>query len=128
MNKDIETRDKLIFGGYEPGKYGGGIRRFSGLDAGKLGLLFQQGFIDPGDRQNAAPTAAEMFAFLCRHPGYTAHGYAVEAKRPDHRVSLEGVAKDHGYDSDEELKDFVDLFRSADGFEAGRSSMFCWFD
>ena len=128
LNKDIETRDMLIFGSYEQEKYTGGIRRFEGLSAQTLGLLLKLGFTDPGDSQNGAPAASEMHAFLCKYPDYTAHGYAVGIDRSDYRVSIEGVVKDHGYDSDRERMDFVRRFRDADELEAGRTRMFCWYD
>jgi len=128
MNTDIKARDSLIFGMYEPLKYLGGIRRFHGMDTDTLGSLMDLGFADPDEKQNASPTAARMHAFMRRHPGYTAHGYAVDLTRKDYRVTIEGLEKDTGYASAGELEDFIHLFRHADAFEAGSTGMYCWFD
>ncbi len=128
LNKDIKTRDTLIFGKFEPDKYAGGIRRFENVSFEVLDRLITEKFCDPNDCQNCAPSIRLIHGFMEKHPGYAAHGYAVELPRKDYRVSIEGVTKDTGYASVKELEDFVNLFHDADDFEAGPEGMYCWFD
>ncbi|MFN8192702.1 MAG: hypothetical protein U0R80_00295 [Nocardioidaceae bacterium] len=71
--------------------YLGGAASFQDADAATLGALLGERFMDPFDRQNAAPTTWAIFKFLCRHPGVTAAGYVIERARPDYRASLDGV-------------------------------------
>lgn len=42
------------------------------------------------DRQNCAPSFAEMAALGARYPGMLYHGYRVDPGRADERVTLEG--------------------------------------
>lgn len=57
LNKDILTRDKMIFGKYRPNTYKfGGIRKFDNLDVETLGKLLEMNFADPEERQNLAPS------------------------------------------------------------------------
>ena len=127
MNKDVKTRDEIIFGSYSEKSYGGGYRSFKKLSLAKLDELVAKDFIDLKDRQNSCPSVKEIMAFIRKYPDYAAHGYAITIDRGDYRVSLEGVVKDSSASSMEELKDFVDMFRFADVFDTdGR--MYCWFD
>ncbi len=127
LNRDIETRDKIIFGNYKDSKYRfGGTRSFRGLNVDTLKILLDQNFIDPNETQNASPTVFEIYSFMENYPLYTAHGYAVVDTRDDYRISLEGVEKGGPANSVEELKDYMNLFRYADEFD--ESTMFCWFD
>lgn len=71
--------------------YGGGIAAFDELDAAGLAWLLDEKFIDPHDRQNAAPSVWEIFRFLCAHPTVRAAGYVVDVKRPDYRTSIEAI-------------------------------------
>lgn len=128
LNTDVKTRDKLIFGKYEPKKYSGGIRRFEGMTPYTLSSLLHLKFIDPECTQNYSPTVAVFHDFICKYPEYTVHGYAVELERNDYRVSIEGVEKPEGYGSAEELEEFTLLFRKADEFHVGSDFMRCWFD
>lgn len=127
LNRDIETRDKIIFGSYKDSKYRfGGIRSFRGLDVDTLKILLDQNFIDPEETQNESPTVFEIYSFMEDYPSYTAHGYTVVDSQEDYRVSLEGVEKGEPAYSIEELKDYMSLFRGADEFD--ESTMYCWFD
>jgi hypothetical protein len=42
------------------------------------------------DRQNLAPSFADMVALGARYPGMLYHGYRVDPSRADERVTLEG--------------------------------------
>ena len=128
MNKDVQKRDTIIFGAYEPAKYTGGLRLFTALDVNTLGKHIDEGFADPRERQNEAPSIKRIYSFMRQYPEYRAHGYAVEAERPDYRISLEGVEKQGGYADRKELSDFCRLFGNADEFNADAAEMYCWFD
>ena len=128
LNKDIEHRDNLIFGTYEPSKYSGGIRRFEQLDRAKIIELVANKFIDLDDRQNSSPSALEFFKFICDNQGYLAHGYAVTDKRDDYRVTIEGLEKNSDEISAEERVRFVMAFRDADDLVAENNQLYCWYD
>ncbi len=83
-------------------------------------------FIDPDEKQNDCPAVKEIFEFMKKYPGYTAHGYAVEKNQSSYRVTLTGVEKEGDLDSLDELKDFADLFGHADELHA--ENLYCWFD
>lgn len=127
LNKDVRTRDRLIFGEYNEYAYGGGVRHFEDLSLATLEKLVAQDFIDLDDQQNDCPTVQAILGFMRTYPDYTAHGYTVSIERGDYRVSLEGVAKDREADTPEELKGFIELFRFADDF-CVEGEMYCWFD
>ena len=130
LNKvNVNQRDRILFGeDYDPRKYLGGIRRFSGLDYKRLKELFRLDVIDPDDRQNDAPNSAAFLEFLHDHAWFTAEGYAVSPERNDYRVSLEGVDCDGDF-SPEDLVDFVMTFRFADEFSVDtEEGLHCWYD
>lgn len=89
FNRDWQTRDLLV--GVDAGDYVGGTAAFTGADFVEVGQLLGSGFMDPYERQNAAPSTWAIFQFLCRHPEVTAAGYVVSPERTDYRTSLEGV-------------------------------------
>jgi hypothetical protein len=93
FNKDAARRDRILGAGLDvvPAGYRGGIARFDELDAAGLALLLDEKFIDPHDRQNAAPSVWEIFRFLCAHPNVRAAGYVVDVKRADYRTSIEAI-------------------------------------
>lgn len=125
LNDDQTTRDKIIFGeNYTPEFYD--VMRFDGLTLSQLEKLIEGNFIDLTESQNYAPSIGEIYDFMKKYPEYTAHGYTVHKYRNDYRVSLEGVEKGKPADSLEEMKDFAELFKYADDFNA--AEMYCWFD
>lgn len=126
LNKDEETRDKLLFGNYNPDMYEGGIRRFAGLTAAGISELLKGGFINPREKLNGAPDVVKIHMFMEKYPAYTAHGYAVSLKRSDYRISLSGVAKNRTADSVEEKKDFDYLFGQAQTITY--NPMYCKFE
>jgi hypothetical protein len=94
FNRDAARRDSLLpfldlLGNGET--FTGGAGFFGPLDAAGLATLFDERWLDPDDRQNAAPSAWDIFQFVCDHPGTHAQGYAVSPDREDYRVSLETV-------------------------------------
>jgi len=138
LNQDQDARDAIIFDGaqtiskYYMNGYSGGVRRFDGINVIQLESLFKSKFIDPQDAQNDAPTCQEFYDFMLKwkkHP-IMAHGYVVEKKRSDYRVSIEGLA----YNNDNEdiptglLLEFTELCRLADSFKADVKNLYCWFD
>lgn len=126
LNKDIETRDKIIFGRYRPNKYRYGTAWFRDMNVKTLRKLLEQNFIDPEETQNESPTVEQIYEFMRRHPEYTCHGYTVAADRADYRVSIEGVEKGSPAANPIEFKDFMDLFGGAD--EINYRTNYCWFD
>lgn len=128
FNKDIETRDKIIYGRYREKKYKyGGTLHYEGLTVGTMKELMDQKFLDPEERQNSSPTVQEIYDFMCTYPGYTAHGYTVSADRDDYRVSVEGVMKPEQAATPEECQAFLRLFENADELRV-EGYMYCWFD
>ena len=126
MNMDIETRDKIIFGSYNPNGYLGGCKNFKELSLETLKELVALGFADPEETQNYSPTITEFIEFMENHPGYYAHGYTVTDKRPDYRVTIEGIAKDEPCADQDELEAFVLFARHADDFDM--NPPYCWWD
>jgi hypothetical protein len=125
FNKDQAARDKLL--GIPPdAKYGGGIEHFEGLPAPVLRKLIEEQFANPEDCQNCSPTIQEFLDFMEEHPGFTAHGYAVELRRSDYRISIEGLRGKNI--KREDADDFVQAFRFADDFEFEAGNCYCWYD
>ncbi|MEU4164068.1 hypothetical protein [Actinoplanes sp. NPDC026670] len=94
FNRDAARRDSMLpfldlLGNGET--FTGGAGFFGPLDAAGLATLFDERWLDPDDRQNAAPSAWDIFQFVCDHPGTHAQGYAISLDREDYRVSLETV-------------------------------------
>ena len=127
LNKDVKSRDEIIFGKFEPKRYVGGIRRFDGLSLKKLKQLVELNFIDLEDYQNNSPTVREFIEFMEKYPDYTVMGYTVSIDRDDYRISLDGIEKRKVVYSEEEVDDFSSLFGDADEFDTG-NAMYAWFD
>ena len=128
LNRDIEKRDEIIFGKYEPEAYrSGGMCRFENLSLEKLKQLVDLNFISLEERQNDSPSVREFIEFMEKYSGYTVMGYAISADRRDYRVSLEGIEKNNYVDSGEEISEFINLFGDADDFDTGHG-MYAWFD
>ena len=125
LNKNIKGRDAKLFGAYEPNEYMGGIRYYKGLTVDDLEWLLENNYIEPNEAQNNAPSVQEFYGWMQLHPSFKAHGYAVDIKRDDYRISIEGVNKG-GSLSPEEVVDFVDMFRFADDMDIEHG--YCWYD
>lgn len=126
FNKDVKTRDEIIFGEYAPEKYMGGTRRFEGMDLDTVKKLLAMKFMDPDEAQNCSPTIQELVDFAEQYEGYTFGGYTVSIDRCDYRVSLDSISK--GYTDDvDEVKEFSRRFHAADEFDAD-ANLYAWWD
>ena len=127
LNKNVQLRDEIIFGKYEPEKYIGGIRRFENLSVEKLKKLAELNFIELNEYQNYSPTVQVFIEFMEKYQNYTVMGYTVSIERSDYRVSLDGIEKKSTAESETEKEEFKELFGNADEFESD-SKMYAWFD
>jgi hypothetical protein len=126
MNKDIEKRDKILFGSYNPDDYMGGIKRFDNVTVETLNKLIDEEFLDGDGTQNYSPTVDEFIEFMDEYPNWTAFGYAVSNHRGDYRITVTGIERNEGMTQiDKELEDFVDLARHAEEFDI---KGYCWWD
>lgn len=131
-NKDDARRQQIIT--ENGGVFGNGIetdrgydlKYYSGLNVEGLELLLKEGFADPEERQNCAPSIQDIYEFMQQCPGFTAHGYIVTPDRNDYRVSIEGV--ECGDYSMSDLKLFASLFHDADDFTVEDGYLYCWYD
>ena len=83
-------------------------------------------FADSQDNLNDSPFIDEIYDFLTAHPGFTAHGYAVDVSRDDYQVSIEGVL---GNTRDKDaIIDFIGTFRFADEFTCYDNFQYCQYD
>ncbi len=125
-NKKQTERDSII--GIPPNaEYMGGIQHFEGLTLGKLQLLINKKFADPESQHNDCPTTAEILEFLKENPEFTAHGYAVAARRDDYDVLLEGVDF-RGLPNIDQIETFSAEFGHADDCTINKKGLHCWFD
>lgn len=117
LNRDIKTRDEMIFGKYNPERYSGGCRNFNEMHLETIKELIEKGFCDPDECQNSSPTVEEFVNFIANHEGWYLNGYAITDKRHDYRVSITGMCKEGMIEDIDELKDFVEFARFADEFD-----------
>lgn len=130
FNTDIETRDMIIFGAYEPAEYGtngGRTIPFYDMTLETLKILHENNFLSLDDCQNCAPSIGEIMEFMEKNEGFTAHGYVVSDLRSDYRVSIEGVEKDENI-CEADIEAFRELFGDADEFECREDYLYCWYD
>jgi len=118
-------RDSIL--GIEPQYTFGGITRFAELDIGRLDALLAAGHADPLERHNEAPSIAEFREFLVAHPRFKAHGYVVDPRRDDYRLSIEGVEL-RDTPTASEVTAFSKMFSGADEFVTRNGKLFCWYD
>ncbi len=126
FNKDVETRDKLIFGYYDEEKYMGGARYFKSVSTETIKKLMELNYLDPNESQNDSPTAGEMIEFAERYGDYEFGGYVIALKRSDYRVNLTTISKSQPVDREEELA-FIKRFRFADEFDVD-GELYAWYD
>lgn len=129
FNKDVKTRDVIIFGEYAPEKYMGGTRQFENMSYEKAKVLLELGYIDPDDAQNNSPTAEDMLKYAEEWGGYTFDGYVVSIDRCDYRVTLTTISKTafSAIIDEDEVKAFTKMFRNADEFDVD-GSLYAWYD
>lgn len=123
-NRDIVRRDTLIFGAYEPDKYSGGIRFFDGMSKDTLSQLVEEGFADPEEHQNYAPTIGEFLEY----DGIVYNGYVVSLERGDYRVSVEAVETDDDSQNPMVGLEFALAFRHADELDVEQWNGYAWWD
>lgn len=100
--------------------------QFSGMTPETARRLISEGYADPNDSQNGAPTFEEMTAFCEAHPGFKLEGYVIGGNRSDARVTADAV---RGPAADMDTRRaFSKLFRRADAFSCNRYECYCWFD
>lgn len=128
LNPDHQRRDQLLglTVDWAEGS-GGGVAWFESLGLDALEALFAEGFVDPLDRQNAAPTAGEFLEYLRRFPAATVHGYAVSPEREDYRVSVEGLFMARQHVTFRARLRARALCRRTDAREF-RGDLYCWYD
>lgn len=124
---DFELRDELLRPYVRDGGTRGGISRFKGVPLDLLEKLIFHGFVYLG-KWNSCRGVQDLFLpFLLRHPGFTAHGYAVSRERQDSRIIIEGIECDAPM-TIESVIDFANTFRLANDFTLSSSGARCWYD
>ena len=128
LTKDEPRRLKLL--GITGRIRGNDIQHFDRLSLKTLKILLEEGFVDPQETQNCAPSVDEMYMIgqelEALGAEVTFHGYAVSPNRDDYRISLEGVEITRA--SPNATLRFVHAFRSADEFNVGAGYGYCWYD
>ena len=113
LNGDAARRDELLNEAMPGIEVPGGVRYFTGMRPKTLRTLLEEGFADRAERQNAAPSIAELLGYMEAHSGVSAIGYAVDPERDDYRVSVDGLVLAFPY-SDEQERAFREFCESAD--------------
>lgn len=122
MNKNVLLRDQILAPYFTDKTYLGGVRSFAKLSSKIAQELLTHKFADPEDRQNDSPTFIEFVEFMCGHPEFKAHGYAVSKERPDYRITIEGLeAKNPSAQASTKFKSFC---KNADDL----SNKYSWYD
>ena len=97
FNRADQARDTLLRTAQHisvPGSmtYVGGTADFYDIDVATVAQLIADRYLDPESRQNEAPTAWQIFRFMCLHPTVYASGYVVSIDRDDYRTALDDIA------------------------------------
>lgn len=118
FNGDYITRDKIIFGKYDPSKYSGGCRRFE-CDFETMEKLYDLGFIDPYECQNLSPST-EWFMNAARDHDVqiTFECYAISPERGDYRVTIEGADVGIALGNYDDICYFIRSFNGADELDS----------
>ncbi len=132
MKPKAEAR-RLELLGLQKVRYDGGIARYEGLNAERLGQLVAEGFADPEECQNDAPSIGKFLAFMRREPRALAHGYVVSPQRSDCRVSVEGLRlsfteNDDGKERARLTRAFTNMCAGADEFRVDSDTLYAWWD
>lgn len=88
-----------------------------------LEKLLEDGYADPNDRQNDAPTYSELVEFAKTVPGSRLLGYVVTPTRPDCRITIEEIQIPKDSDRDACVK-FAVFAHGSDEFDGFRA----WWD
>lgn len=125
LNKNQWLRDEIL--GIKPEHYMGGIARYSDVSLDVLEKLVELGFVNLLQTHNDSPTISQILDFMYDHSGFKAHGYVVDIKRPDYRVSIEGIKK-VGKITKQDIIDFIDLFKDTDDLIVNKDLLYCRYD
>ncbi len=118
MNKDIKTRDEMIFGNYIPERYGYGggcTRSFRHMTPETARRLVEDDFMEKDEAQNYGPTVEKMLEFADQFPGVTFKGYTVSDQRDDYRVTLDAI--ELSTDDATAVAMFAQYFGNADEYD-----------
>jgi hypothetical protein len=107
LNQDVARRAEIL--GLEKSEASKDHASYSDLDLEGLKTLIDEGFIDPGSRQNDAPTTEEFLGFLEAWPQATVRGYAIGPKRADYRTMVDGLDCDIGSISADKRDEFREV-------------------
>ena len=110
MKYNASKVEKIVFGG-KPTYSSGGIEPFSHLHPSKLKQLVEEGLVDPDGSQNDSPTTQEFLEFGEQFPFVRYIGYAVSPKRPDTRLTIEGIVVSETNVPEEALRSFRKAFK-----------------
>lgn len=133
MNKDINSRDMILFGEYNPEKYLGGIRSFDCCSLETIKTLLEKGFIDAEECQNCSPSTAE-FIEIAETEGVDAEfgGYAVAISRGDYRVTITDITVEFDAGNIDLMIKMINELRYADEFDmsinGGICQIYAWWD
>lgn len=127
LNKDVQTREQILYGeDYDKDHYPGGYRSFDGITPDTLQRLVDMKFADSADKHNYAPTIAEFLEYAQTHKNVTVSGYAIDIARDDYRISVDEIHQD--FETEQDIIDFTNMFRSADEFSIDEGHGYAWFD
>ena len=125
MNRNQERRDEIL--GIKGERFFGGCETINHLTLKQLEQLIEEDFIELEECQNDSPTINDFYNLMKQHPEVCAHGYAVEVKRRDYRITLEGL-RYTGLVSPQLAAAFTKLCRHADEFELDENYLYSWWD
>ena len=128
LNKDADTRDRILFGGrYDEGLYSGGTRPFGRVAPGVIAELVEKGFAPEDERQGDSSSIREFLEYAKEIPGITFSGYAVSRKRSDCRVTVNAAHLKEDADADAK-KRFTEAFSACSDSESGCGELWAWWD
>ena len=76
---DIEKRDRILFGNFNPDRYGphkNFAPRFYELPLNQVINLVEDGMLDPEMEQNGSPTTRDFMEYMEKYPEARVSGYA----------------------------------------------------
>lgn len=76
---DIKKRDQILFGSFNPDRYGphkNFAPRFCDLTLDQVKTLVENGMLDPEMDQNGSPSTREFMEFMEEHPSARVAGFA----------------------------------------------------
>ena len=111
-NMDIQLRDSVLFGEYDPGIYENEKEELPGYNSVSVEILDRlmgMNFIDPNGSHDGSPSYREYVEFLHRHPDYLGIGSITSSC-----MYIDGVEKRGPVETMEELDDIKETFPDPD--------------